>query len=316
MQQQNHCDSSGLCLQAYGVSDVGRKRALNEDYFCIDAALRLFIVADGMGGHVTGEVASREAVEIICNYVRNHQTACLTETTDTPPVRGQDDETTLEDFPILERGSVENKPVEREPVESRGDEDRTLEYAPNSAALIMLAALEHANQHLHTLNKQRGFPEGQGMGTTIAGLWLPESLHHQAIIFHIGDSRIYLYRSHKLQQLTRDHTLYQYWKDHGRIGPPPARNIIFRSMGPASQVTADIQLQVLQPDDVILICSDGLNAMVSDTEIETALHQVHQAESTHLQTTCEELVAQANAQGGIDNITLVLARCSALPAER
>lgn len=296
MQQQNHRDCTELCLHANGVSDVGRKRTLNEDYFCIDEGLRLFLVADGMGGHVTGEVASREAVDIICNYVRNHQTVCTTEVSDTQVLSTQDNDATLEDFPI----------VESESTESVLDEDRTLEYAPNSAALIMVAALEQANQHLHTLNQQRGLPEGQGMGTTIAGLWLPESLHHQAIVFHIGDSRVYLYRDCKLQQLTRDHTLYQYWKDHGQIGPPPARNIIFRSLGPAAQVTADIQLQVLHPNDLLLICSDGLNAMVPDAEIETALAQT---EPTRLQTTCEELVAQANTQGGIDNTTLVLAHC-------
>jgi protein phosphatase len=296
MQQQNHYDSSRLCLKVNGASDVGRKRALNEDHFCIDEALRLFMVADGMGGHVTGEVASQEAVEIICNYVRNHQTASMIEAADTPQVQLEDDDATLKDFPIVESGR---------------DEDPTLEYKPNSAALIMVAALEHANQHLHNLNRQRGFPEGQGMGTTIAGIWLPEPVNHQAIVFHIGDSRIYLYRTGKLQQLSRDHTLYQYWKDHGQVGAPPARNIIFRSLGPASQVTADIQLQDLHPDDLILICSDGLNAMVPDTRIEMALHQ---AQPNYLQSTCEELVAQANAQGGIDNITVILACCNWVPS--
>lgn len=305
MQQQNPYHSSELYLNAYGVSDVGHKRALNEDCFCIDEELRLFMVADGMGGHVTGEVASREAVEIICNHVRNHRTVCMTATADIPQAQAQDDDATLEDFPIIESESLDtSEPIKSEAVENDGDEDSTLEYAPNSAALIIMAALEQANQHLHDLNQQRGFPEGQGMGTTIAGFWLPESVNHQGIVFYIGDSRVYLYRDHKLQQLTRDHTLYQYWKDHGQIGPPPARNIIFRSLGPAAQVTADIQLQVLHPDDVLLICSDGLNAMVPDPWIEMALNQ---AEPGRLQTTCEGLIEQANAQGGIDNITVVLA---------
>lgn len=306
MQQQNHCDSYGLSLYAVGVSDVGQKRALNEDCFCIDEALRLFIVADGMGGHVTGEVASREAIEIIDDYVQNHPMSGATDDIDTQQVPSEDDDATLKNFSIIESEPVESEPVESEPVESECDEDRTLEYAPNSAAMIIVAALEQANQHLHKSNQQRGFPEGQGMGTTIAGIWQPEPSDPQAIVFHIGDSRIYLYRNRKLQQLSQDHTLYQYWKDHGQVGSPPARNIIFRSLGPASQVTADIQLQVLEPDDVILICSDGLNAMVPDNEIETALHK---ADPTRLQTICEELVAQANAQGGIDNITLILACC-------
>lgn len=293
MQQQ--IDHFGLYLQAAGVTDVGRKRALNEDCFYIDEALRLLLVADGMGGHTTGEVASREAIEMIRNYLHDHH-----KTTATVYPEPEDNDATIKDLPVIEATE-----------DSEPDEDRTLEYMPNSAVPVIAAALDYANQHLHTLNQQRGFPENQGMGTTIAGLWLPEPFSHQAIVFHIGDSRIYVYRERQLQQLTRDHTLYQYWKDHGQIGPSPARNIIFRSLGPTAQVGADIQLQLLKPHDLILVCSDGLSGMVPDAWIEAALHQL---EPNHLQAKCEELVALANAQGGVDNITLILACCGRAPA--
>lgn len=290
-QQSDHC---GLYLQAAGVSDVGRKRVLNEDYFCIDEALRLLLVADGMGGHATGEVASREAIETLRTYLHDHYEIANTAYPEQP--QHADADATLKDLPVLE---------------SESDQDRTQKYLPNSAVPILVAALDHTNQHLHALNKQRGYPEGQGMGTTVAGLWLPEPLKHEAIIFHIGDSRIYLYRKHALQQLTRDHTLYQYWKDHGQLGPSPARNIIYRSLGPTAQVGADIQLQPLCPQDLILVCSDGLSGMVPDSWIEAALHQL---ECNRLQTKCDELAALANAQGGVDNITLILACCERAPA--
>jgi protein phosphatase len=141
------------------------------------------------------------------------------------------------------------------------------------------------------------------MGTTIAGLWRIGILD-EAAIFHVGDSRLYLYRAGRLILLTRDHTLYQQWVSSGCIGPAPSQNIILRSLGSTSRVNADVRLQSLQNGDLILLCSDGLTSMVSDAQIESTLANV---DPECLQTACESLVEKANAEGGKDNITVLLA---------
>lgn len=255
------------------VSDVGLTRSLNEDSYHIDEALGLLLVADGMGGHDSGEVASHSVVSSIHEYLSRHGHAT-------------DDEATE----MMDGASPE-------------DSDSTWEDLPNPVIGTVTAALEYANEHLYQLNRDRGYPDGHGMGTTVAGLWRIGILD-EAAIFHVGDSRLYLYRAGRLMLLTRDHTLYQQWVSSGRIGPAPSQNIILRSLGSSARVNPDVRLQSLQKGDLILICSDGLTSMVSDSRIKSALAN---AAPDALQATCESLVAQANAEGGKDNITVLLA---------
>lgn len=255
------------------VSDVGLARSLNEDSYQIDEELGLLLVADGMGGHDAGEVASRNAVNLIHEYLSRFGNAT------------DDEATEMMDGAVAE------------------DSDSTWEDLPNPVIGTVAAALDYANRHLYQLNRDRGYPDGHGMGTTIAGLWRIGVLD-EAAIFHVGDSRLYLYRAGRLSLLTRDHTLYQQWVSSGRIGPAPSQNIILRSLGSSVRVNADVRLQSLQSGDLILLCSDGLTSMVSDTAIEAALAS---ADPASLQATCEALVVQANAEGGKDNITVLLA---------
>lgn len=260
-------------MRAACVSDVGLTRTLNEDSYHIDEELGLLLVADGMGGHDAGEVASRQVVTLIHQYLRRYGEAT-------------DDEATE----IIDSAGSE-------------DSDSTWEDLPNPVTSTVAAALEYANQQLYRLNRDRGYPDGHGMGTTVAGLWRIGILD-EAAIFHVGDSRLYLYRAGRLTLLTRDHTLYQQWISSGCIGPAPSQNIILRSMGSSARVSADVRLQSLQNGDLILICSDGLTSMVADPQIESALAK---ADPDCLQAACETLVAQANAEGGRDNITVLLA---------
>lgn len=254
------------------VSDVGLTRNLNEDSYGIDEKLGLLLVADGMGGHDAGEVASRQVVALIHDYLNRY----------THPL---DDEATE----IL--GATTE------------DSDSTWEDLPNPVIAAVTEALDYANSRLYHLNRQRGYPDGHGMGTTVAGFWRIGVLD-EAAIFHVGDSRLYLYRASRLVQLTRDHTLYQQWISSGRIGPAPSQNIILRSLGSSARVNPDVRLQSLQQGDLILICTDGLTSMISDTQIESTLAN---AEPDRLQASCESLVAQANAAGGKDNVTVLLA---------
>ena len=141
------------------------------------------------------------------------------------------------------------------------------------------------------------------MGTTIVGLWMPGQ-SDEAVVFNVGDSRLYLCRKDQLSQLTKDHTWYQYWLDHGQIGPAPSSNIVMRALGIAQHVPVSVHLQSLQSGDLILLCSDGLTSMVSDALIEETLCQVG---VDQLQSACERLVDMSNEHGGRDNITVILA---------
>ena len=178
---------------------------------------------------------------------------------------------------------------------------------PDAAALIR-AAIQRANHRLVTLNQQRGFPEGRGMGTTVVGLWRIAGTN-RVLVFHAGDSRLYRLRAGELRQLTRDHSLYQAWLDAGGHGQAPHRNIIIRALGTTADADPDIETQVVSPGDLFLICTDGLSGMVPDQEIADVL-----GAGGALPALCKRLVDIANEKGGHDNVTVVLARVVDTPA--
>jgi protein phosphatase len=258
-------------LKVAGLSDIGRNRSLNEDSFHYDESLRLLLVADGMGGHAAGEVASREAVARIAAF--------------------------------LSQSHFDNDPEMTEQADQAYDDESTLEDLPNPAIELAIAAIQYANKAIYGLNQEQGYPEGQGMGTTIVGLWMPGQ-SDEAVVFNVGDSRLYLCREGQLSQLTKDHTWYQYWLDHGQIGPAPSSNIVMRALGIAAHVPVSAYLKSLQSGDLILLCSDGLTSMLSDAVIGKTLSGV---DGDQLQSACERLVAMSNEQGGRDNITVILA---------
>jgi protein phosphatase len=258
-------------LKAAGLSDIGRNRTLNEDSFYCDEGLRLLLVADGMGGHAAGEVASREAVSRIAAF--------------------------------LNQSHLDSDPEMTELAVPEYDDESTLEDLPNPAIELTTAAVQHANKAIYGLNQERGYPDGQGMGTTVVGLWMPGQ-SDEAVVFNVGDSRLYLCRKGQLSQLTKDHSWYQYWLDHGQIGPAPSSNIVMRALGIAQHVPVSVHLQSLESGDLILLCSDGLTSMVSDALIEETLCQVG---GDQLQSACERLVDMSNEHGGRDNITVILA---------
>ena len=164
------------------------------------------------------------------------------------------------------------------------------------------AAVRQANDRLLALNQQRGFPEGRGMGTTVVGLWRIVGTD-RVLVFHAGDSRLYRLRGGELRQITRDHSLYQAWLDAGGHGQAPHRNIIIRALGTTIDADPDVEAVTILPDDLFLICSDGLTGMVGDQEIADVL-----GGGGELPALCKRLVDLANEMGGNDNITVVLAR--------
>lgn len=146
-------------------------------------------------------------------------------------------------------------------------------------------------------------PEFAGMGTTLVmGMFDAE----RVVLAHIGDSRAYLWRDQQLTQLTKDHSVLQEQIDMGLITPEQAKsaaykNLITRALGVTEQVELDIMTCQPQPDDVFLLCSDGLSDMLTDDDMAQQL-----ALPIPLQARAKSLVDAANAAGGRDNIAVVL----------
>ena len=148
-------------------------------------------------------------------------------------------------------------------------------------------------------------PEQRGMGARITALWLKDTL---LSIAHVGDSRAYLLRNGNLQQLTNDHSLVAEQVRRGLITPQQAeesemQSVLLRALGAHPEVEIDTDEVEIVPRDVLLLCSDGLTRMVTEPEIAGAL----QAETVP-SASAERLIALANENGGIDNVTVIVVR--------
>ncbi|HEX2289976.1 MAG TPA: PP2C family serine/threonine-protein phosphatase [Pseudonocardiaceae bacterium] len=148
-------------------------------------------------------------------------------------------------------------------------------------------------------------PRLAGMGATAVAALVSAS-QATALIAHVGDSRAYLLRERSLHRLTRDHSLAQALIDAGAITDQqaaghPARGQLTRHMGMAGEVSPDARRVALQPDDRLLLCSDGLTGMLDDAQIQAILNR-----SSDPQHACRALTEAANDAGGIDNITVLV----------
>ena len=183
--------------------------------------------------------------------------------------------------------------------------NRASQY-PSPEAVLIRASIEDANRRIfHTAHE---VPQCQGMGTTVVAALFSEN---RVTIAHVGDSRIYLHRDGVLKQVTNDHSLVQELIDRGFFTPEEAlantpKNLVTRALGIDEHVEVDVQELPVQPGDIYLLCSDGLNDMVNDEEIRLTLSKY----SANLAQAADELVQLANAGGGKDNISVVLARPS------
>jgi serine/threonine protein phosphatase PrpC len=149
-------------------------------------------------------------------------------------------------------------------------------------------------------------PQYAGMGTTLVVTLL---CNNQITVAHIGDSRCYRFRADKLQQITRDHSLLQEQIDSGLLTKEAAKrsqnkNLVTRALGIEPQVEAEIRNYPAQTGDIYLLCSDGLNDMVDDEDIEMTLAAI----GNNLPLAADQLVQMANDNGGRDNVSVVLIR--------
>ena len=164
-------------------------------------------------------------------------------------------------------------------------------------------AVEAANGQLHGYASSH--PEVRGMGTTatVVGVW-----RDRIYLAQIGDSRAYLIRGSQARQLTRDQSLTQRLVEVGELTEEEAetserRNIILQALGPDERVKVDLSWQMLQRDDLLILCSDGLSSVVRRADIAEVANS-----SGDVQDIGERLVALANERGGPDNITIVVVR--------
>jgi serine/threonine protein phosphatase PrpC len=243
-------------LDIAAATHRGRLRLQNEDCVAADAAIGLAVLADGMGGHNAGEVASRMAVDVITAGIQ---------------------------------ASVKK---------AAGQHTRA------SAESLIANHISQANERIYEAGQARG--EYSGMGTTVVvAFWHERSVS----VGHVGDSRMYRLRARELKQLTHDHSLAQEHVDLGLLSSEeartaPIRSVLTRTVGNGSQVTAELNTFPVAADDLYLLCSDGLTDMLTDEQISEALISF----GTTIQNAADQLIAQANHHGGVDNVSVILAR--------
>ncbi len=164
---------------------------------------------------------------------------------------------------------------------------------------LLLSAITAAN--LIVFDKSREDESLYGMGTTIVACIIKENY---ACIAHVGDSRAYLIHNDEISQITKDHSLVQEMLDNGQITEEefknhPNKNIITRALGVREKIEIDFNNRLLENNDAIILCTDGLSGCVSDEEI------LETYTKNEFETVADKLISQANSNGGPDNITAV-----------
>jgi serine/threonine protein phosphatase PrpC len=161
-----------------------------------------------------------------------------------------------------------------------------------------------ANTAIFTTSQNN--PECAGMGTTLVVCLFHDNF---LTVAHIGDSRLYRLRGDSMEQVTRDHSLLQEQLDSGLITPEEAKlsqnkNLVTRALGIDPTVDPEIHVHETKPDDIYLLCSDGLSDMVEDEEIRLTMITLRQNPNL----TVQQLIQAANDNGGRDNISAMLIR--------
>lgn len=247
---------------ASGLTDVGLQRDHNEDSYAVLSEYDLFIVADGMGGHRAGDVASRLATESIADFFRS---------------TSREDATWPFHF------------------------DTSLSEEENR----LVAGIRVANRQI--FERSIRSRDCAGMGTTIVGALFSRK-KNRIFVGHVGDSRAYRIRGGVIEQLTRDHSLFNDYimampelTEEQRAELP--KNVITRALGMQDNVVVDLVSDDPKIGDVYLLCSDGLSGMLSDEQIRDIVTSTEDVIEM-----CRRLIAGANENGGEDNITALVVR--------
>lgn len=274
-----------MTVEIHATSHVGRVRKGNEDNYLllhitnsrswtsdqndgefvietqrfeVDDNGVVLAVSDGMGGAMAGEVASKMAVESVCEK-------------------------------LLE-----------------SDIDATL--TPEAYEYDLISKLYNATIFANHLVHQQGRsdPQFQGMGATFTGMGISS---RGIDLIQVGDSRAYLVRNGKIYQVTKDQSLVQQLIDAQQISPEEAethtlKNVILQALGAQNEIYPVSARLLPCKGDVLMLCSDGLSNKVSAASIQQIIVENYDS----LEMACAELVTEANANGGEDNITVVLTK--------
>lgn len=238
-----------------GRSEIGLVRTHNQDALAIIDEAGVWAVADGMGGHVGGEVAAQTAIAT----VRAEAAASSN---------------------LLRNGQA----------------------SPTDALTDLISRAHDA-----ILNRASSKSKLKGMGTTIVLLAIVSGPAPVAYLAHVGDSRAYRFRSGTLTLLTKDHTLIEKYLERGILTVEtakthPERHVLTRALGVGATVKPTITAFPLLPEDIVLLCSDGLTKMLEDEDIRT-IFAAGQPDPTQV---CDRLVTAALDRGGEDNVTVVV----------
>lgn len=250
-----------LTVEIAAISDMGCVRTNNEDNLGYDSRYGIYVVCDGMGGQLAGEVASKMGVDTVLTYFRQaHET---------------------KHFPQI--GEHVDGVSER--------------------ANALGSAIRLANEAIHEAATKH--VQQRGMGSTIVSVLVDNNF---VSIGHAGDSRIYMIREGKIQQITHDHSLVMEQVRRGLITLEEAQvsemqNIIIRALGPEDKVQPDLDDFMAMPGDVLLLCSDGLIRHVPDDSILEVVQG-----TISLQLMAQRLIDAAKDGGGSDNVTVMLLR--------
>ena len=258
-------DSQGMTglpeVEITVLTDRGRKRNMNEDCYSIVERDNLVIISDGAGGHSQGDFASRVVVETM-------EAAYL----------GLD-EASLADLKLT----------------------KDLPPGLDEAARRLIVSIWLANFRLFKINESLGGERQNIKDKILAVVCAINFRPGIACIAHIGDSRAYLIRDHKMVRLTTDHVSLAPINVNGKSG---LKEFLSRAVGVEEGVPIDLRLERYRKNDIFLLCSDGLYKMIREKDILACLDQAGE----DLGAAAKDMVDRANGNGGVDNITMSLSR--------
>ncbi|MBE3089764.1 MAG: Stp1/IreP family PP2C-type Ser/Thr phosphatase [Actinobacteria bacterium] len=249
-------------MEYFADTDIGKYREKNEDY--LYAENNLFIVADGMGGHMAGEVASRIAVEAF-----------------------------IENFNSSLKGRSKKISANK----------KTDNPDPSQIEELLLKSIKSANREVYS--KATLQPGYYGMGTTFTGCYIQQD---KVYTIHVGDSRLYIKRGSEFNLLTSDHTIVGELFRRGEISYEqtfnhPQRNYLTNVLGVAKDIDPDFNSFKVLPEDILLLCSDGLNSMLKDEDIANIIDKYKDAKDI-----AKNLIKGAIKKSGLDNITVIVVK--------
>jgi protein phosphatase len=253
-------------VSSASATDKGLRRSTNEDCVSVRADLSLFVVADGMGGHAAGEVASQAAVDGIEAFVEATRAISPDQTW----------------------------PMPFDPTQSTN-------------ANRLRTGFQMGNRRL--ADQILASSKLKGMATTAVAVLIDGDT---ATVAHVGDSRLYRLRDGQLDRLTRDHSWVEEQIRAGALTEVaarqhPWRNIVTRALSGSDDLDVEVREVTLEPGDRLLLCSDGVFAVLTDDEISKVLGR-----EAALDDLCHTLIRAVNDGGGPDNVTAVVIKVDAV----